>query len=253
MNFQSVSMAQKMEGNGYIDGNGTPSAGLVNAFEHTDQSIRRIIDALQRKKIFNSTLIVITAKHGDGPIDPERLRLADLDWIPSVVKKIDPGLLLSAEQDGSIAMLWLRNHEHTDEVAAALRNGQFKEGIQQVFSGASLRQLFNDPLIDPRMPDIIIQPNPGTIYAEASDHFIEEHGGFADEDTHVALLLSLPGMDAKEIKSMVQTAQIAPTILEQLGIDPRSLEAVVKEHTSTLPGLALPLPGHERNMDASSY
>jgi predicted AlkP superfamily pyrophosphatase or phosphodiesterase len=253
MNFQSISMAQKMEGNGYLDGNGTPSAGLVNAFDHTDRSISRIVDALQREALFNSTLIVITAKHGDGPIDPERLRLADLDWIPGVVKKIDPGLLLSAEQDGSIAMLWLRNHEHTDEVAAALRKGQFNQGIQQVFSGASLRQLFNDPMTDPRMPDIIIQPNPGTIYAEASDHFIEEHGGFADDDTHVALLLSLPGMNPKEVKSIVQTAQIAPTILEQLGIDPRSLEAVVKEHTPTLPGLALSFPGHERKVRAISY
>lgn len=240
MNFQAVSMAQKMEGNGYVDGSGTPSAGLANAFDHTDQSIGRMVDALQREGLFDTTLIVVTAKHGDGPIDPRRLRLADLQWIPGIVNKIDPGLLLSAEQDGSIAMLWLRNHEHTEEVAAALRAGQFDQGILQVFSGASLRLLFNDPMEDPRMPDIIIQPTPGTIYAEASDHFIEEHGGFTDDDTHVALLLSRPGLDRKEVKSPVQTAQIAPTILEQLGIDPRSLEAVVKEHTSTLPGLASP-------------
>jgi hypothetical protein len=33
--------------------------------------------------------------------------------------------------------------------------------------------------------------------------------------------------------------QVAPTILGALGLDPRSLEAVRKEHTDTLPGLGL--------------
>jgi len=51
------------------------------------------------------------------------------------------------------------------------------------------------------------------------------------------LLVSLPSFLPREIKSPVRTAQIAPTILEQLGLNPKSLEAVVKEMTPTLPGL----------------
>ena len=54
--------------------------------------------------------------------------------------------------------------------------------------------------------DIIIQPNQGMIYAEPADHFIEEHGGFTDDDTHVALLMSLPGMPPQQIRSFVRTA-----------------------------------------------
>lgn len=244
MNFQSISMAQKMDGNGYLDGNGTPSPGLLDALDHTDQSIGKMISALQAQGLSDSTLIIITAKHGDGPIDPQRLRLANLDWIPAVVKKIDPGLLLNAEQDGSIAMVWLRNHEHTEDVVAALRKSQMEEGVQQVFSGTSLKLLFNDPASDPRMPDIIIQPNAGMIYADPSDHFIEEHGGFTDDDTHVALLISSPGIPPQEIKSYVRTAQIAPTILNSIGMDPQSLQAVVKEHTPMLPGLPISSPRH---------
>jgi hypothetical protein len=236
MNFQAVSMAQKMAGNGYLDGNGTPSPGLLDALDHTDQAIGQMIDALQTSGLYDSTLIIVTAKHGDGPIDPQRLRLADLDWIPSVVKKIDPGLLLNAEQDGSIAMIWLKNHEHTEDVTAALRRSPIEEGVEQVISGASLKLLFNDPASDPRMPDIIIQPNLGTIYADPADHFIEEHGGLTDDDSHVALLFSLPGLARQEIKSYVRTAQIAPTILDQIGLNPRSLQAVVKEQTPMLPG-----------------
>jgi len=37
MNVQAVSVGQKLEGNGYLDANGTPSPGLLEAFRHTDR------------------------------------------------------------------------------------------------------------------------------------------------------------------------------------------------------------------------
>jgi arylsulfatase A-like enzyme len=237
MNFQAISMAQKMEGFGYLDGEGTPSAGLLDAFDHTDQSIGKMVEQLKKRRLFASTLIIVTAKHGDVPIDPSKFRAADLDLIPKIVGSIEPDLLLNAEQDGSIAMLWLKNQKRTLDVVKALRGKQTEAGIQQIFSGESLKLMFPDPAYDPRMPDIIIQPNFGVIYVEQKDGFIEEHGGFTDEDTHVALLLSLPRFSPSQIKSPVRTAQIAPTILQELGLNPRSLEAVVKEMTPLLPGL----------------
>jgi hypothetical protein len=237
MNFQAISMAQKMAGHGYKDANATPSDGLMNAFAHTDQSIARMIEALKKERLWDSTLVIVTAKHGDVPIDPARLRLADLKLIPGIVNAIDPKLLLSAEQDGSIAMLWLRKHERTEEVVDALWAKQKEADIQQILWGESLKLLFPDPATDPRMPDIIIQPNFGTIYAEADDHFIEEHGGFTEEDTHVPLMVALPSFPEGEMKTLVRTAQIAPTILEELGLDRASLQAVVKERTQPLPGV----------------
>jgi hypothetical protein len=237
MNFQSISMAQKMEGFGYLDGEGTPSAGLLDALDHTDQSIGKMVEELKRKQLFDSTLIIVTAKHGDVPIDPLKFRAADLELIPKIVNSVEPGLILNAEQDGSIAMVWLKNQKRTLDVVKALRSKQTEAGIQQIFSGESLKLMFADPANDPRMPDIIIQPNFGVIYVEQKDGFIEEHGGFTDEDTHVALLLSLPWFSPSQIKSPVRTAQIAPTILQELGLNPESLEAVVKEMTPTLPGL----------------
>src|SRR5437868_2251993 len=252
MNFQSISMAQKMEGFGYLDGDGTPSAGLLDALDHTDRSIGKILEELQKRRLFDSTLIIVTPKHGDVPIDPLKFRAADLDLIPKIVNSIEPGLLLNAEQDGSIAMLWLKNQKRTQDVVKALRSKQTEAGIQQIFSGESLKLLFADPAKDPRMPDIVIQPNLGVIYVEAKSGFIEEHGGFTDDDTHVALLLSLPGFSQREIKSPVRTAQIAPTILQELGLNPRSLEAVVKEMTPTLPGLESSSSTSE-NQDVNSH
>jgi len=237
MNFQAISMAQKMKGFGYLDGDATPSAGLLDALDHTDQSLGAIVARLKQKHLLDSTLIIVTAKHGDVPIDPLKFHAADLKLIPTIVNGVEPGLLLNAEQDGSIAMLWLRDHKRTADVVRAIRSQQAEAGIQQIFSGESLQLMFVDPAIDPRMPDVVIQPNLGVIYVEPDDGFIEEHGGFTDEDTHVVLLVSFPGLQRCEIKSLVSTNQIAPTILEQLGLNPESLEAVVKEMTLRLPGI----------------
>jgi hypothetical protein len=47
----------------------------------------------------------------------------------------------------------------------------------------------------------------------------------------------MPHLETKRIHSMVQTTQVAPTILRALGLDPESLQAVKIEHTPTLPGV----------------
>ena len=240
MNFQAVSVAQKLEGNGYLDANATPSTGLMEAFTHTDQSIAKMLAALQQKGLMGSTLIIVTAKHGDVPIDPTRLKRADLELIPKTVSSIDKNLVAAVEQDGSVAMLWLADQSRTAEVSAALRKIQTEAGIQEIYSGESLKLRFNDPASDPRVPDIIIQPNSGQIYVEPDSGFIAEHGGMTDADAQVPLLISHPSLTRREIKFPTQTAQIAPTILKALGLDPNSLQAVREEKTPSLPGFEIP-------------
>jgi hypothetical protein len=237
MNFQSVSVGQKLHGQfGYTDANGTPTANLLDALDHTDHSIGRLINELQTKGLAQSTLVIITAKHGDTPIDPTKTQYADLDLIPQIVNGVQPGLLANAEQDGSVALIWLNDQNRTNDVVEALRAQQSKAHIQEILSGESLKLRFNDPLVDPRVPDIVIQPELGTIYVEDKD-FIAEHGGMTDPDEHVALLLAMPGLSSRTLKTPVQTAQVAPTIMRVLGLDPNTLRAVQIEKTAPLPGL----------------
>ena len=66
---------------------------------------------------------------------------------------------------------------------------------------------------------------------------VAEHGGLAHDDRNVMLLLANPQFAQKMITSPVQTAQVAPTILKSLRLDPRQLKAVNEEHTSILPGI----------------
>jgi len=64
---------------------------------------------------------------------------------------------------------------------------------------------------------------------------IAEHGGLNEDDLHVALLLSLPGIEAARIKTPVTNQQVAPTILKALGLDPDELDAVRTEDIQVLP------------------
>jgi len=115
-------------------------------------------------------------------------------------------------------------------------------GIGQIFYGPSLETMFNKPGLppdgDPRTPDIIVQPNLGVVYS-GSSHKQSEHGGFAQDDTNVIMLVSNPSLKPRTVNSFVETIQVAPTILQVLGLDPNKLDAVQKEGTPVLPGLNL--------------
>jgi arylsulfatase A-like enzyme len=90
---------------------------------------------------------------------------------------------------------------------------------------------------DPRTPDIIVQPNVGVVYTGSSTKQAE-HGGFAQDDTNVMLLVANPSLHASTVTSFVETMQVAPTILKALGLDPNELQGVQKEGTPVLPGLS---------------
>src|SRR5579871_2465337 len=78
MNFQAVSVGQKLieksnnTKGGYLDAAATPSEALLGDIKFVDASIARFVDELKDKGLYDSTLIVITAKHGQSPIDPNR-------------------------------------------------------------------------------------------------------------------------------------------------------------------------------------
>ena len=103
-------------------------------------------------------------------------------------------------------------------------------------AGAELKLKFNSPLSDSRVPDIIVQPQYGTIYT-GSTKKNAEHGGFSFGDTNVGLIVSNPDLHASVVKTPVATSQVAATILQVLGIDPEVLKSVRVERTPILPGL----------------
>jgi hypothetical protein len=255
MNFQAVSVGQKLIENGvnggYLDAAGTPTATLLNEFQFVDASIGAFVKELKKQGLYDSTLIVITAKHGQSPIDPSlyvRQTINGTSPATLISNQLHAAMPPSEDPNGSgigsteddVSLVWLTDPSYTDAAVALLEAnpGPTGVGLGQFYYGPSLNLNYNDPTKDPRTPDIIVTPNVGVTYS-GSHKKQAEHGGFAHDDTNVVLLLSQPDFDRKTIKAEVGTAQVAPTILKALGIDPRALDAVRAEGTGVLPALDL--------------
>jgi hypothetical protein len=259
MNFQAVSVGQKLDltplggdRGGYLDASGTPSAPLQDALRHTDASIGQMVSALRDRGLLDSTLIIVTAKHGNSPVDPAMPHRVDPLGIAAVVNAVKPGLLglLSADTG---PLIWLTDQSLTQQVVDRLKaTDPAVTGIdasapgQGVLWGADLAALYPDPLTDSRTPDIILRAIPGTVYTPpvATATKIADHGSFADDDVHVALLVSNPRLPRKTIDDTVETRQIACTILKALAMDCNGLAS-----ESVEPSKALPHSNHKNDGD----
>jgi type I phosphodiesterase/nucleotide pyrophosphatase len=246
MNFQAVSVGQKLVEKtvsltgGYEDALGTPSPSLLGEIQFVDDAIGRMVAELKRQHLFESTLIVISAKHGQSPIDPNRIQRipADLtaDVSPADLLGGASGPVVAQAIEDGVSLIWLTNPALRNMAVSTLEANENTIGAGEVFAGPSLALLFNDPSVDSRSPDIVVAPNVGVVYTGGKKK-IAEHGGSAHDDFNVILLVAHPEMESDVVASPVQTTQIAPTILRALGIEPSQLQAVRHEHTRTLPGL----------------
>ena len=232
MNFQAVSIGQKLVEKsigvtgGYADALATPSPALLGEIEFVDQSIGRMADELKRHGLFESTLIIVTAKHGQSALDPNRiLRIpADNAALTSPAAFL-PGTLVAQALEDDISLLWLTDQSQTTSAALSLSQNINLVGGGEVFAGNSLKLMFADPLKDPRTPDIIVQPNVGVVYTGGTKK-ISEHGGFSHDDTNVLMLVSSPALPRKTYTGSVETRQVPLTILGALGLNPMQLQAV---------------------------
>jgi hypothetical protein len=272
MNFQAISVGQKLlvdnpgggcsadtdptingQRGGYVDGLGTPTGVLAYGLRKTDDALGRMIGALKEAGIYDSTLVIVTAKHGQSPINPAKLvkpgHFADLVCTVSNCAT-SPGARIITDagnncpegpcgwvQDDDIGLIWLPDQSKTKLVADYLNQNAKALYIDEVMSGEELKLKFPDPLKDSRTPDIIVQPVYGTIYTKPTSNKLAEHGGFSFADTNVGLIVSNPAMSSRVVKTPVLTSQVAATILQSLGIDPDKLESVRKEGISVLPFL----------------
>jgi Type I phosphodiesterase / nucleotide pyrophosphatase len=247
MNFQAVSVGQKLvEHNitigGYTDALGTPSSALLSEIAFVDTAIGQMVTALTTQGLLESTLIIISAKHGQSPIDPQRVLRIPADALsampPSAILSpggVGPGLSVAQAVEDDVSLLWLTDQHQTDSAVATLEAHEAEAGIGEIFAGPSLALLFNDPSTDSRTPNIIVAPNVGVVYTGGTKK-IAEHGGFAHDDTNVMLLVAHSRFSPQTVTTPVETRQIAPTILQALGLDPELLLAVQMEHTPVLPG-----------------
>jgi hypothetical protein len=270
MNFQAVSVGQKVASDkadarcnkadgdrlrgkpgGYLDGSGTPTEVLAYGLEKTDLALASMIQALKNQGLYQSTLFIVTAKHGQSPIDPRKTNkpghfadllaaLPDAASNPAALALASAGACSSGAcgfiVDDDVALIWLQDQRQAQAVTDYLNANAKALFIQYVLGGDSLKLKFNDPLTDNRTPDLFVQPEYGTIYTTSAKKNAE-HGGFSIGDTNVGLIVSNPRFPARTIKTPVASSQVAPTTLEALGLEAEALDAVRIEHTPVLTGL----------------
>ncbi|WP_296650753.1 alkaline phosphatase family protein [Paraburkholderia sp.] len=237
LNLQSVNVAQKIYG--YRDDNGALTPGLEGAIAHVDTQLRTFVNELERRHLSDDTLVIVTAKHGNGPIDRARLDKVDEARLARVIDTAAPGALAQLTTDHG-ALVWLRDPSAARPIAAALRKHARELGIADIISGERLALRFPAPTADSRTPDIVIVSRNGVIFTPQHDGKLAEHGGFHEDDTHVALLVSNARLaDAgRSVTWPVSTTQVAPSILAALGLPPDALQAVRLEGTPVLPDTA---------------
>jgi hypothetical protein len=271
MNFQAVSVGQKLvkdnydhscvadtdpsinqQPGGYVDGSGTPTAVLTYGLQKTDAALGLMIKGLKNQGLYNSTLFIVTAKHGQSPINPVKVNkpghfadlvagLPDGSTNPAAVAIVNAANCATGPcgfvQDDDIALIWLQGQDATGQQATDyLNTNAIPLFIDEVMGGNELTLKFNDPAGDSRTPDVIVEPTYGTIYT-GSTAKNAEHGGFSYGDTNVGLIVSNPALNSTVLKTPVSTSQVAPTILHSLGISPSTLKSVQVEKTIVLPAL----------------
>lgn len=269
MNFQTVSTGQKLpvsrtegdlSGNaagGYLADGATPGPVLSNALNFVDQSLGRMVGALQSRGLSGRTAIIISAKHGQSPMNGAALnRIKDgqiMDALNAAWKKdhqagdpkATPLVAFGVNDDGII--LWLNDRSaaatdyarqfllnYSDSSASVDGKPVTSAGLSQVYTGAAAARLIGVPQSDPRVPQVIGISQYGVVYTSHQAK-IAEHGGNHLEDRNVPILLSWPGATGgTAVTKPVETTQIAPTILRLLGLNPQELEAVRLEGTQSL-------------------
>lgn len=251
MNFQSVYVGQSVNETGvavggYKNAAAVPSAELLKEIEYVDTCIGAIVGALKNAGIYENTLLIITAKHGESPIDPTRYvanggntpatLLATANMIPYSESPLNPTGIGATEDD--VSVLWLKKGVNVENAVDLLENNASAIGMGEIYYGPSVALNYNlgglEPGEDPRSPDIIVTPNVGMTYS-GSTTMIGDHGGFAHDDTNVMLLVANPKFRPATVAATVATRQVAPTIVRALGLNPAALDAVRLEGTPVLP------------------
>jgi hypothetical protein len=262
MNFQTVSTAEKLPTSngltgGYLADGITPGPLLSRALDYINTEVGAMMDALKTNKLDKSTVIILSAKHGQSPQTPSALTRIDdgpiikqlnNDWVAA--GHLGPPLVaFSVDDDGML--IWLNDRSDTATAFAKSHllsysgtgndiNGNPKpytqSGLTSVFAGADAATYFHVPVGDPRVPDVFGIAQYGVVYTGGKGK-IAEHGGANPQDRDVPIVVSgFPiGRAGSQNDSSVETTQIAPTILQLLGLDPNSLQAVQIEHTAVLP------------------
>ena len=279
MNFQTLSVAQKIpsdsttligpdkngnyttsapQAGGYqlVGGKVVPGPVVSSALDYVNVQLGRLVAAIHTEGLANSTTIIVTAKHGQSPVNPQQLvTIQDgpiIDAVNAAWAKTHPSntKLIVAGTDDDLWQSYLSDNSqsadnfvknylwnHTAQGFDVNHNPVTVQhsGLAQIWAGAAAAKFFGVPVGNGHYPDVFGRVQVGVVYAKPTK--LAEHGGMNPGDTHVLMIVNGPGVKAQVNSHPVETTEVAPTILQLLRLNPKALTAVQKEGTPVLPGL----------------
>ena len=196
MNFQTVSTAEKLLSSeaviggpvlpgGYLPGTTTPGPLLSSALDYINAQLQRMDQEIQAKGIADQTAIIITAKHGQSPQDPNQLtRIKDgpiIDAINAawtaghpgagnlIVAGTDDDLWQSylsdrSQQAADFVKHYLWNHPATGVTYSGGTRTLAHSGLATIYAGKAAARFFGVPASDPRHPDVFGRVQIGVVY-----------------------------------------------------------------------------------------
>lgn len=240
----------------WVKGHLVPGPVLSSALDYVNAQLGRMVTEIHKDGLANSTTIIVTAKHGQSPQDPKKLVTVKdgpiIDAINAAWAQTHPSntKLIVAGTDDDLWQSYLSDNSQTaaDFVKNYLWNHTAAgfdvnkkpvtvqhSGLARIWAGSSAAAFFGVAVDDGRYPDVFGQAQEGIVYAKPTK--LAEHGGMNAGDRHVLMLVDGPGVSTQVHTGVVTTTQVAPTILQLLGLDPAELTAVQIEGTSVLPGI----------------
>ncbi|HEX8918303.1 MAG TPA: alkaline phosphatase family protein, partial [Chloroflexota bacterium] len=265
MNFQTVSTAEKLPSGGYMADGVTPSPLLAGALDYINAKVGQMLSELN----LNNTVVILSAKHGQSPNDPAKLTRIDdgaiIDALNAAWTKAGHSgdlVAFSIDDDGmymwlndrsqaaaDFAKTFLLGYSGTGNDITGKPKAFTQSGLSTVYAGAAAAAYFHitagDTVGNQRVPDLVGIAQVGTVYTGKKAK-IAEHGGANPQDRNVPIVVSGGNVHPSVNTGQVETTQIAPTILEILGLNPQSLQAVQEEGTQVLPLSASGSAGSEQ-------
>ena len=263
MNFQTVSTAEKLRtsdglSGGYLPGTTTPGPLLQRALDFINAKLQAMDEEIHAQGLADSTAIIVSAKHGQSPQDPNSLtRIKDgpiIEAINAAWEAAHPGagalIVAGADDDAWQSYLsdtsqraadfvkdYLWSHSATGVAYDGSTRTLAHSGLAEIFAGRAAARYFGVPLERPAPPECgvwsrSVWSTPAAARSPSTAAPTRPTATCRSSSTH------RERWSPARTTHAVETTQIAPTILDLLGLDPDALQAVQIEGTRALPGIA---------------
>lgn len=227
---------------GHVDGGILDRSGVATDMKNFDSDLARIENTYRSEGILDQTLFVITADHGMMPIT-HFVSASVLDNSLSAA-----GTTAVDAAANSAEYVWLADAAKAETVAQNIVNAN-DDGVQSAYylssvgghpryvaanrsqlsdSEETANQYLLGSLMNGHQPDVVVVGKEGASFSDPKTNWKADHGGPTWESEHLPLIIAGPGIRAGQvITAPAQLDDIAPTVLEDMGVQPTGMQGNV--------------------------